>query len=547
MKVFSVAEMVAAEKEADAQGNSYEEMMEQAGRGVAEAIIAQYDVRHKRILVLVGPGNNGGDGLVAGHYLAQAGANVVFYLFKPRTAESDANFARLEEQNLPIFTADFDQRFRVLRLRLNGCDFVLDALLGTGVSRPIQGELAQLLRQVRAGLEERAQIMAQEAGLVNESGLTPITAVSPLAHPPRPQVIAVDCPSGLHCDTGELDLLTLPADLTVTFGGPKHGHFLFPGAGACGRLITASIGLNPRHKTVRSVRVRVALRSEVAAKMPPRPVDGHKGTFGRVLVIAGSNQYRGAPVLSARGALRAGAGLVAVATPQVVRHTAVCQLPEATYPPLVATELLDDTAADTLLATLGQYKAILLGPGLDDAEAFLMSFLNHWSQTPEAREMPLVIDADGLNLLARRADWLHLLPPRTVLTPHPGELARLRNQPLSEVLEANRLTLALQCAADWQCVLVLKGAYTVVAAPDARRGSVATVIPFATPVLGTAGSGDVLAGVIVSLLGQGLSPYDAAVVGAFWHGLAGEQLSQAVGHGGALASEIADVLPKTRP
>ncbi len=549
MKIFTVDQMIAAEKEADAHGQSYAAMMEQAGRGGAEAIMARYDVPDKRILVLVGPGNNGGDGLVAGRYLAQAGAKVVFYLYKERTAVDDPNFAQIQELDLPVLVAEHDQRYRVLRLRLNGCDMVLDALLGTGVTRPIEGELAQLLRQVRAGLDERAQIMAEEAGIVDadESGLTTITAVfspSP-AEPPRPQVIAVDCPSGLNCDTGDLDPLTLAADLTVTFGGPKQGHFLFPGAGACGQLVTADIGLNPRHASVKQVRLRVALREKIAAKMPDRPLDGHKGTFGRVLIVAGSSQYRGAALLSGRGALRAGAGLVAIATPEVVRHTAVSTLPEATYPALSATELLDDTAVDELRPTLPHYKAVLIGPGLDKADTFFLNFLHALNQLDNPP--PLVIDADGLNILAQQANWPALLPPHTILTPHPAELARLLDQPLAEVLAANRLTLALDCAARWDCVLVSKSAYTAVAAPHPKHGSVGTVIPVAAPVLGTAGSGDVLAGVITALLGQGVAAYDAAVMGAFWHGRVGAYLTAKIGSSGVLASEIADALPYTRP
>lgn len=547
MKLFNVTQMIAAEKEADAHGQSYAAMMEQAGRGVAEAIMARYTVRDQRIMILVGPGNNGGDGLVAGRYLAQAGAKVVFYLYKPR-GEDDPNFAQIQAMNLPVLLAEHDQRYRVLRLRLNGCDMLIDALLGTGVTRPIGGELGKLLRQVQAGLAERAQIMAQEAGLVDESGLVDLTAVSFTPSPtlPRPQIVAVDCPSGLNCDTGQLDPLALPADLTVTFGGAKQGHFLFPGAGACGQLVVADIGLNPTHKSVQQVRLSVALPEEIRTKMPARPADGHKGTFGRLLLVAGSNQYRGAAVLCGRGALRAGAGLVAIATPQVVRHTAVSTLPEATYPVLAATEILDSTAVAELRPTLAQYDAVLIGPGLDQADDFFRPFLQALAELENPP--PLVIDADGLNILARQENWPALLPPRTILTPHPGEWARLLGQPLPDLLGQNRLTLALACAAQWGCVLVAKGAYTAVSAPQADDlGATGTVIPFAVPLLGTAGSGDVLAGVITALLGQGLSPYDAAVVGAFWHGRVGAYLTEKQGASGVLASEIADALPHARP
>ncbi len=207
--------------------------------------------------------------------------------------------------------------------------------------------------------------------------------------------------------------------------------------------------------------------------------------------------------------------------------------------------MLDNTAVDELRPSLSQYKAVLLGPGLDQAAPFLVSFLDHLRQL--SAPPPLVIDADGLNLLAQQADWVPYLPPQTILTPHPAELARLLAQPLAQVLAQNRLTLALACAAQWDCVLVLKGAYTAVAAPHATLGSVGTIIPCATPLLGTAGSGDVLAGVITALRGQGLGAYEAAVVGAFWHGRVGEHLTQSRGVAGVLASEIADGLVETRP
>ncbi|MCB0037533.1 MAG: NAD(P)H-hydrate dehydratase [Anaerolineales bacterium] len=545
MKIFSVAQMAAAEKAADAAGHSYHHMMEIAGHGVAAAIMEKYDVVNKRFIILVGPGNNGGDGLVAGRYLVEAGAKVIFYLFKKRDPEHDINFKKIQEMGIETLIADFDQRSRVLRLRLNGCDFVIDALLGTGVSRPITGELNSLLRQVKAGLDERAQLMgheaAQAAGRANWPALTHVNPELNTQIEQRPQVVAVDCPSGLNCDTGELDPVALTADLTVTFAGPKFGHFRFPGAAACGEIVITDIGIDPKLPAVNDIMVTLATKQLIHTYLPARPLDGHKGTFGRDLIAAGSYEYRGAPVLSGRAAFRAGAGLVALATPEIVRQTCVDQLPEATYPPIDTAELLDDTAAQYLLDQLDMYKSVLIGPGLGDAEAFLMKFLS----TLPHEAPPTVIDADGLNLLAQREDWPHLLRPNTVLTPHPGEMARLCNIPLSQLKEMNRVTLAQEKAAAWGCVLVLKGAYTVVAAPPNRANadSRCVLIPFANPALGTAGSGDVLAGMIVAFLGQGLQPFEAAVVGAYTHAVAGELARQKLGEAGVMASDICEAIP----
>ena len=218
-------------------------MMETAGKAVADAIMERYPVGGRSVLVLVGPGNNGGDGLVAGRYLAEAEANVAFYLTKARNPEQDENFAKILALGLFAVEASFDQRYRVLRTRLAITDLLIDALLGTGVTRPIGGELAKLMQQAASGLAARRADLAPEV-----TNLTAVTQSPPKKeHTPSPCVplIAVDCPSGLNCDTGALDPLALPADLTVTFAGPKRGHFIFPGAAACGELVIADIAIPP--------------------------------------------------------------------------------------------------------------------------------------------------------------------------------------------------------------------------------------------------------------------------------------------------------------
>ncbi|HEX6385160.1 MAG TPA: NAD(P)H-hydrate epimerase, partial [Anaerolineae bacterium] len=206
IKVFSVAQMVAAEKAADAAGVTYDQMMETAGRLVAQAILERYPVEGASVLVLVGPGNNGGDGLVAGRYLAEAGADVAFYLFKSRDPEKDANFARIQQMGLFNVEAGFDQRFRVLRTRLNVTDLVIDALLGTGVSRPIEGNLARLMQQAKSGIDERRTFLAEEKrsnlvsiARINKGAPEQQSSCTPAL--PLP-IVAVDCPSGMNTDTG---------------------------------------------------------------------------------------------------------------------------------------------------------------------------------------------------------------------------------------------------------------------------------------------------------------------------------------------------------
>lgn len=526
MKVFSVAEMIAAEKKADELGVSYAQMMETAGRGVAEAILARYPVAGKSVLVLVGPGNNGGDGLVAGRYLAEAGADVAFYLTKMRNPETDINLAKAQEMGLFMLDAGFDQRFRVLRTRLQVTDIVIDALLGTGVSRPIGGGLAKMMRQVQQGINESRRYRAAE----QRSSLQHITQLDKhTSTVDQLAVVAVDCPSGLNCNSGALDPLAITADLTVTFAGPKRGHFAFPGAKACGELVVADIGIPEQVTQKLTTEVTTAVSARTL--LPKRPLDGHKGTFGRVLIAGGSARYWGAPLLSARAAFRTGAGLVALAVPQVIRPTLATQLPEATFPPLEVNNELDGQSAETLLKTIEQQRALLIGPGLDNAASFLHHILATTKPLP-----PLLIDADGLNLLAQMDNWPAKLPPNTVLTPHPGEMARLMNISLAELLQLDRLSLAQENAQAWGHIILLKGAYTIVASPSGQ----ATILPFANPVLAVGGSGDVLAGVIASLLAQGVAPYEAAVCGGYVHG-ATSLLTN--GRSGLLAHELADLIP----
>ncbi len=543
IKVFTVAEMVAAEKAADAAGHSYARMMELAGSRVAEAVLERYEVAGRQVLVLVGPGNNGGDGLVAGRHLAEAGASVAFYLFKPRDAAADENMANVEAMGLEVLAAEYDQRFRVLRHRLRVTDIVIDALLGTGVSRPIDGSLAALMEQVMAGLIERRSRPTAEPGLISVAEMPPMDdEASPRAARTRPVVVAVDCPSGLNCDTGELDPLTMTADHTITFAGPKRGHFRFPGAAACGELIVADIGIDSGLPAVVAAPVELATSRLAHRLLPERPIDGHKGTFGTALIAAGSIRYWGAPALAARGALRSGVGLVTLAVPQRLRPALAGQFPEATYPAVTDTDVLGVSTANLLLASLESYQAILVGPGLGDAGSFLAALLDGLRAPETGRCPPLVVDADGLNLLAAMPEWSGKLPPNSILTPHPGEMARLVGRSLNAIRDEDRVELAREQAAEWGHVVVLKGAYTMIAAPDGR----ATLLPFANPVLAVGGSGDVLAGIIVGLMAQGMEPYPAAVLGGYLHGAVGQMASDFWGRAGLLAGELADWVSHAR-
>ncbi|MCC7359562.1 MAG: NAD(P)H-hydrate dehydratase [Anaerolineales bacterium] len=529
-KIVTVDQMKVIEAAADQAGVTYAMMMDAAGNAVAEHVLARLEaLDDDKIVVLTGSGNNGGDGLVAAHRLAEAGASVSVYAAKPLD-ESDPKVQRLRQKSIFVADAENDTRWRVLKNLMGGVTVLVDAVFGTGVRLPLSGKAADLLKQVGKHLAERDS--------------------------PRPLIVAVDCPSGLNCDTGELDPLTLAADATVTFAAVKRGQLVFPGAEAVGDLAVADIGLEDRAlPELESVALDLATEDAVRALLPARPRYAHKGTFGRVVVAAGSVNYTGAAYLSGAAAYRVGAGLVTLAVPMPLHAILAGQLPEATWL-ILPHELgvIAASAADVLREALPKAQALLVGPGLGlekETAAFIRRLLGvevagarHGSfgflapaaaeADPPAALPPLVVDADGLKLLAQIEGWAAKLPRATVLTPHPGEMAVLTGLDRN-ALEADRVGAAQRFAAEWGHVVVLKGAYTVVAAPDGR----ATLQPFATAALARAGTGDVLAGAIAGLLAQGLAPYEAAVTGAFLHGLAGTLAAQRLGSTAAvLAGDV---------
>jgi NAD(P)H-hydrate epimerase len=550
MYIVSTSQMQAAEKTADSAGLSYDRMMENAGHAVAEAIAGQFDITGVRVLVLVGPGNNGGDGLVAARYLSQLGATVTVYVWKRQT-EEDKNWALLDAAGVEkVLSSDPDSPARLVHL-LDESGVILDALLGTGVSRPIEGSLAGLLEQVKGVVMHRRTM--EEGPLVEPARPVDDTEFGPA-------VVALDVPSGLNSDSGAVDPSTLAADLTVTLAAVKRGHILLPGPEVVGQLVVGDIGITNEHFPA-EVTLEMATPAKIAAWLPPRPVSAHKGTFGTAMLVAGSMSYTGAAILAGQAALRSGAGLVTLAPPQVIHPVLASRLAEATYVPLPHTEgAIAPEAARLLYSRLDDVDALLIGPGLSQAApttAFLKEFLSGKAaaaqravgfRTPGGDKLPendaakplppLVLDADALNILAGQEEWWRLLPPDCILTPHPGEMARLMKSSIKEV-QARRLEVAGEMAAKWGQIILLKGAFTIIAAPDGRM----MVMPFANPALAKAGSGDILAGTIVGLRAQGLGAFEAAVTGAYLHGLAGELARENLGVTAVIAGDLVGYLP----
>lgn len=575
MKLLNVEEMRRIEQLTDARGQSYATMMEQAGSSVAMlAMATQMMQSEKRVLILVGPGNNGGDGLVAAHYLREMECDVTLYIWK-RDIKGDANFSRVKRRRrgMAILWADNDPGFSKLRAELQQTGLIIDALLGTGATRPLEGRLAELLTVVKEELDARnqAQSGAQAAMSAAPARLPRFPLAEALGAPPVPPdpwsspvggpgndqpfdddwddededwmddedefgrghpswpavpVLAVDCPSGLNCDTGALDPAAIPATMTVTFAYPKWGQLQYPGAGACGLLSVVDIGVPA--DLDESVQVELMERATVAALLPARPRDAHKGTFGKVLVVGGSSLYTGAPALSGGAAGRAGAGLVTVAVPQELHPALAAALLDLTWLPLRSEAgVISPESAAQVLEKVRSYDALLVGPGLTadrSAQEFVGALFGKNGLDPAAWRGRVIVDADALNILALSPGWPALLPPLSILTPHPGEMSRLTGLSVAEI-NASRIATARRYAAEWGHVVLLKGPYTVIAHPEGRT----FVIPFAEPSLAKAGSGDVLAGVILALAGQGLGPFEAAATGAYVHGLAGVLAGEALG------------------
>ncbi len=507
MKLCTSDQMRALEQAAVATGTTLEELMEQAGLAVAQEVWLNLGiVSGRRVLVLVGPGNNGGDGLVAARHLADWDADVCVYMTRPR--EGDKNLELVLERGATVFDAEHDDGFTKLQDAIDGAEVVVDALLGIGASRPMEGVMAEILRRIR----ERAE------------GARP------------PKVIAVDVPTGVDADSGRADPLAITAELTVTFGVAKVGLYMLPGSEHAGRVEVVDIGL-PK-EAERDLPVELLTTAWVRERLPKRSKSANKGTFGKVLVVAGSRNYVGAARLAAEGCYRVGAGLVTVATTSKVRNALAGSMPEATWYPL------DDRdghiASDAHVELVDQASTcdvLLVGPGLGQHEGMHELVINTLGWLPQDR--PAVVDADALNALAPIGDTLTRVKALLVLTPHPGEMARLLGTTV-EAVQADRLGTATSAAEAWGHVVVLKGAHTIVAAPDGR----VAVSPHANPLLASAGTGDVLAGVIAGLLAQDMTPFEAAACGVFVHGLAAEELGDDFGDRGMLASELLPAIPR---
>ncbi len=534
MYVITVEQMRALEKKADSLGLSYANMMEAAGSGIADFIdtrfIGEFEEETERsIMGLVGAGNNGGDTLIALRDLQLKGWNTSAYLVKDRPA-NDPLLTGYAKTGGILTKMSEDAKLATLKKWCGKNQLILDGILGTGTHLPLDEEIRSVLKAVGKF----------EKGIV---------------------ILAVDCPSGIDCVTGAISPETLHADFTLSMAAVKTGLLTFPAFEYCGNLVNICIGLEKTIPDWSAGLHELITPAQIAASLPKRPLDAHKGTFGTALIVAGSINYTGAVMLAAEAAYRSGAGLVRAAIPGMI-HTAIAgQIPEVTWVLLPhESGVIAESAVEVLNKNMEKVTAMLIGPGLGTEEttrhftkrlftrqgkkssAGIIGFV---PSEPEAAKSkgssslpPLVIDADALRMLADIPEWWKCIPPNCILTPHPGEMSALTGLTVKEVQE-RRLDLAVLFAKEWNQIVILKGALTVVASPDGH----AYISTCANPSLARAGSGDLLAGLITGFLAQGIKPIDAARLGVWIHGSCGDLASEDVDAAAILPSDLVAQIP----
>ena len=506
MKIVTADQMREIESRSERAGVSTDALMENAGLAVAKTARRMAGpLAGVPVVVLVGPGNNGGDGLVTARHLARWGASVTAYLCRDRPTP-DPKLDAAAQAGVAVVRPFEDPDLARLDRLLHSAHLALDAILGTGRARPIRGRFEDILGSL------------SEARRQN----------------PRLRLLAMDLPTGLNSDTGEVDPACVTPDVTVSLGYPKRGHLAFPGADCVGNLEVVGIGIPPGLDG--DVPLELMTDAWARTALPARPSDSHKGTYGRAMIVAGSRNFLGAARLAAMAALRVGAGLATIAVPESLIPSIAPTAIEPTFLPLPESRrgVVSPDAAELIRQSLDGYGSLLIGCGLGQAadtrrmvERLLLSGF---------RLPPTVVDADGLNALASIHGWHERWPDDAILTPHPGEMSRL----LGERVGPRRVETAAESASAWNKTVILKGAYTVVAHP----GGDAVLSPFSNPALATAGTGDVLAGAIAGLLSQGVPMPTAASLGVWLHAQSGERVRAALGDAGLIASDLLPQLPR---
>ena len=496
MKIVNAEQMRAIDRRATERfGIPSLMLMENAAIAVTDALL-QHFPEAERAAIFCGVGQNGGDGFAIARHLESRGVVPVVLLIGDRlriTGDAATNLTICERLGFPLYEVTDDESLSEALLHAADVDVIVDALFGTGLNR------------APGGIEAEA-----------------IHSINEMAAP----VIAVDLPSGANASSGTPFEPCVQATVTVTFAAPKLAHIFEPSAGFCGEVIVAPISIP--HAAIEDEGVTLALNApeDVLPFLQPRASNSHKGTYGHVGILAGSPGRSGAAVLCARGAIRAGAGLVTVCTD---RDTAII-VTGASCEAMTFTG-----SAEAMLETLQKKSAVVAGPGLPDSEPAYQQI----RRILDAIDVPLVLDASALNAYAGRAAEINPKKRVRVITPHPGELARLMAT-TTAAIQADRVESARNAARQCQCIVVLKGHQTLIADPDGH----VRVNPTGNPGMATGGMGDVLAGILAALLARGVDPFDAACTAVYLHGFAGDLLEEQMGDTGLAAMDLAERLPE---
>jgi NAD(P)H-hydrate epimerase len=500
MKISTVAEMRDLDKTAiEKFGITQEILMENAGEAVYFVILQEYGIKNKKFALFCGTGNNGGDGLVAARKIYSTGGDVrVFLLGDEKELKGSAKKNLEIVSRFPIEIIPFDTT-ESIKQEILQCDAIVDALFGTGLTRAVEGVYKEAIH------------------LVNQSG--------------KP-VFSIDIPSGISGDTGQIMGEAVRADYTITFGLPKRGNMLYPGFEHCGKLFVTHISFPP------SLYTRDSLKAEIShpVELPARNEKGHKGTFGDVLFIAGASGYLGAPYFSALSFLKAGGGYSRLASPLSISPFIAGKGSEIVFLPQEETSSGSIALQNrqNLLEISEQVDMVVMGPGLslDEETQELVRQL--------AREIkkPLLIDGDGITAISEDIELIKERQNPTILTPHPGEMARIARISINEVLE-NRISLVQKEARSLNAYIVLKGAHSLIGYPD----EMVFLNMSGNSGMATAGSGDVLTGAIAAMYGLGLRLEDAVRAGVFIHGFSGDLAAEEKGEDGITAQDILDYLP----
>ncbi|MDP3028122.1 MAG: NAD(P)H-hydrate dehydratase [Deltaproteobacteria bacterium] len=510
MKLVTASEMREIDRTAiERYGIPGPVFMENAGRGAAETILrAMPELKDgQKVAIFSGPGNNGGDGFVIARWLAERGVLVTVYILtSPEKLKGDAliNYKIITHLNIPVIAVHNDQEWAGYQDQTASENVLfIDAIFGTGLKGEVRGVMATVINWL--------------------NGL-------------RKPVWSVDIPSGLDADTGRPLGTAVKADVTITFGLPKIGQIVSPGPEFTGSLKIIDIGIPAKAVEKNEIRRELLGQDICPGWILPRPPDSHKGTYGHVLIIAGSPGKSGAAILTCLGALRSGAGLVTCGLPKSLNPVFETKVTEAMSEPLPETidGTLSTAAYDRIMELIENKKVLAIGPGLSlhpETQALIRRLV------AEA-DIPMVIDADAVRSIK---GYLHILKESInirILTPHPGEMGWLVGKKTWEIQE-NRLSMAEGLSKEYGVYTVLKGAATLIAAPNGETAVNST----GGPALASGGMGDVLTGMIAGFMAQGYNPFRAACLGVFCHGLAGDRLSGQKKTSGILATEVAQAVP----